>query len=46
MFRLELLLDAYLALVQPAELVDLVLVLSPHFDLVPGGLGLVFLGEL
>ena len=46
MFRLELVLDSYLALMQPAEHVDLVLVLPPDFNLVSGGLGLVFLREL
>lgn len=44
-FDLELLLVLELALVQPAELVDLVLVLPSDLDLVAGGL-LVFFREL
>lgn len=45
-FRLQLILQVYLTLVQPAELVDLVLVLAAHFDLVGPRCRLVFLREL
>ena len=37
-FRFEILLESKLALMKPAELVDLVLVLTPDFDLVSRGL--------
>jgi hypothetical protein len=45
-FRFQLILQVQFALVQPAELVDLVLVLAAHFDLVGPRCRLVFLGEL
>jgi hypothetical protein len=46
MFQLQLLLQSYLSLMQPTELVDLVLVLSTNLNLVAAGSSLVFLGEL
>lgn len=46
MLRLELLFDSYFALMETTEFVDLVLVFPSDFDLVAGGLSLVFLREL
>jgi hypothetical protein len=46
MFQLQLLLQTYLSLMQPTELVDLVLVLSTNLNLVAAGSSLVFFGEL
>jgi hypothetical protein len=43
---LELLDEMDLALVQPAEFVDLVLVFSAHFDFFAARCGFVFFGEL
>ena len=42
MFRLQLLLECDFPLMQPAELIDLVLVFSANFHLVPACCSLVF----
>jgi len=44
--HLELVFKQHLTLVQPAESVDLVLVLSADLDLLSAGRGLVLFGEL
>ncbi len=46
MFQLQLVLQTYLSLMQPTELVDLALVLSTNLNLVAAGTSLIFLGEL
>jgi hypothetical protein len=46
MFQFQLLLQSYLSLMQPTELVDLVLVFSTNLNFVAAGSSLVFLGEL
>jgi hypothetical protein len=46
MLQLQLFLEPNLSLMQPAEFVDLVLILSSHLNLVAAGCSLVFLGEL
>jgi hypothetical protein len=44
MLQLQLLLKSNLSLMQPAELVDLVLILSSNLNLVAASCSLVFLG--
>jgi hypothetical protein len=46
MFQLQVLLQTYLSLMQPTELVNLVLILSTNLNLVAAGSSLVFFGEL
>jgi hypothetical protein len=46
MLQLQLLLQTYFSLVQPTELVDLVLILSPNFNLITPGRCLIFFGQL
>ncbi len=46
MLRLQLLLQRDFLLVQPAELVDFVLILSPNLDFVTAGRRLVFFRKL
>jgi hypothetical protein len=46
MFQLQVLLETYLSLMQPTELVNLVLILSTNLNLVAAGRSLVFFGEL
>lgn len=46
LFRLQLIIEIQLALVEARELVDLVLILPADFDLICSCGGLVLLGEL